>query len=64
MNHIEKLVDGYKRFRHSYFGADHVLFDRLTKQGQSPKTLVIGCCPGCQINRWKISFAPASRRPS
>lgn len=44
MNNIEKLVDGYKRFRHSYFGADQVLFDRLTKQGQSPKTLVIGCC--------------------
>jgi len=44
MSHIEKLVDGFKRFRSHNYEANHALFDRLTKQGQSPKTIVVGCC--------------------
>lgn len=44
MSHIEKLVDGFKRFRSHNYEENHALFDRLTKQGQSPKTIVVGCC--------------------
>lgn len=44
MNHIEKLVDGFKRFRSHNYKENHALFERLTKQGQSPKTIVVGCC--------------------
>jgi len=44
MSHIDKLVEGYGRFRESYFSDDRTLFDRLTRQGQSPKTIVVGCC--------------------
>lgn len=44
MSHIEKLVDGFKRFRSHNYEANRALFDRLTKQGQSPKTIVVGCC--------------------
>ena len=44
MNHIEKLVEGFKRFRSHYYEENRALFDGLTKQGQSPKTLVVGCC--------------------
>ena len=44
MNHIEKLVDGFKRFRSHNYEENSALFDRLAKQGQSPKTIVVGCC--------------------
>ena len=43
-SHIQKLLDGYKRFRGSYFEEQRELFERLTKLGQSPKTIVVGCC--------------------
>ncbi|MHB9119481.1 MAG: carbonic anhydrase [Burkholderiales bacterium] len=44
MNHIEKLVEGFKRFRRHNYEENRALFDRLAKQGQSPKTIVVGCC--------------------
>lgn len=44
MNHIEKLVSGFKRFRSNNYEEKHALFERLTNQGQSPKTIVVGCC--------------------
>lgn len=44
MTHIEKLVEGFKRFRSHNYEEDRALFDRLTRQGQSPKTIVVGCC--------------------
>lgn len=44
MSHIEKLVDGFKRFHSQNYEQDRTLFDRLAKQGQSPKTIVVGCC--------------------
>lgn len=44
MSHIEKLVAGFKRFRSQNYEENRALFDRLTNQGQSPKTLVVGCC--------------------
>lgn len=44
MNHIEKLVEGFKRFHSHNYEENCALFDRLSKQGQSPKTIVVGCC--------------------
>lgn len=44
MSHIEKLVDGFRRFRSQNYDENRALFERLTKQGQSPKTIVVGCC--------------------
>lgn len=43
MNHIDKLVDGFKRFKESRFTEKRALFDQLA-QGQHPKTLIVGCC--------------------
>ena len=44
MNHIEKLIEGFRRFRNNNYTQNHALFERLAKQGQSPKTIVVGCC--------------------
>lgn len=44
MDHIEKLVEGFKRFRSHNYEDNRALFDRLATQGQSPKSLVVGCC--------------------
>ncbi|MGE5026916.1 MAG: carbonic anhydrase [Betaproteobacteria bacterium] len=44
MNQIEKLVEGFRRFRGNIYEENRALFDRLTQQGQSPKTIVVGCC--------------------
>ncbi len=43
-SHIEKLVDGFKQFRSHKYEENRTLFERLTKQGQSPRTIVVGCC--------------------
>ena len=43
-SHIDKLVSGYMRFRDHNYGNDSTLFKRLARQGQSPKTIVVGCC--------------------
>jgi phosphoribosylaminoimidazole-succinocarboxamide synthase len=43
-SHIEKLVDGFKQFRSHNYEENRALFERLAKQGQSPKTIVVGCC--------------------
>ena len=44
MADINKLLEGFKRFRHNIFDENPGLFDRLNKQGQTPKTIVVGCC--------------------
>ncbi len=43
-SHIDKLVSGYMRFRRNHYEKNQDLFERLTKQGQSPKSIVVGCC--------------------
>ncbi len=43
-SHIEKLLEGFRRFHSDHYEENHALFERLTKQGQSPKTIVVGCC--------------------
>lgn len=43
MSHMDKLVDGYRRFHNHYFAAEgRQLFDELML-GQKPSTLVIAC---------------------
>jgi carbonic anhydrase len=37
------LIAGYKKFRERYFAHDHHIFEKLAKQGQHPKTMVISC---------------------
>jgi carbonic anhydrase len=39
---IARLIAGFRRFQENYFRGDTELFDQL-KEGQQPKTLVIGC---------------------
>jgi phosphoribosylaminoimidazole-succinocarboxamide synthase len=43
-NHIEQLLEGFRRFHSDHYEENHALFERLTKHGQSPKTIVVGCC--------------------
>jgi carbonic anhydrase len=38
-----KLLDGFKRFQHEYFGNDHELYASM-KDGQPAKTLMVACC--------------------
>lgn len=42
MDHIEKLVAGFNRFRNDE--RHRALFEHLTQHGQSPKAIVVGCC--------------------
>ncbi len=45
MNTIPRpLVEGFQRFREQHFGRNDGLFQHLVKEGQTPKTLVVGCC--------------------
>jgi carbonic anhydrase len=38
------LVEGFQRFREQHFDRNDGLFQQLVKEGQTPKTLVVGCC--------------------
>ncbi|KAJ3253650.1 hypothetical protein HDU77_004462 [Chytriomyces hyalinus] len=42
-NQMSKFLNGFKRFRKTYFGDNTELFNTL-RNGQSPKTLLIACC--------------------
>jgi carbonic anhydrase len=44
MKEIEKLTDGFRRFRAHYFEQDHELYRRLAHHGQKPRVMVISCC--------------------
>ena len=41
---IERLLDGFRSFRRTYYLKDPALFQALAQRGQSPKVMVIGCC--------------------
>lgn len=43
MASTEKLLDGFKRFQHQYFGNDSRLYESM-RDGQPAKTLMIACC--------------------
>lgn len=40
---MERLIDGYRRFRAEAWPERRREFERLAEQGQTPRTLVIGC---------------------
>jgi carbonic anhydrase len=40
---IDKLVDGYRKFRHTTFARERSRFERLAEKGQKPKILIIAC---------------------
>jgi len=44
MDHIEKLLKGFARFRSRYFETQPELFDRLSRTGQAPSVMVVACC--------------------
>ena len=43
MPEIRKLLQGFQRFRVKRFEPNRALFNRLAMQGQTPRTLLIGC---------------------
>jgi len=40
---MERLVEGFRHFRATYFEENKTLFETLAQSGQSPKVLLIGC---------------------
>ncbi|MCH9844523.1 MAG: carbonic anhydrase [Alphaproteobacteria bacterium] len=42
MPDIDKLLDGYQKFHHTYFQQDNSLYQSL-QSGQNPKALIIAC---------------------
>lgn len=42
MKDIERFITGFRTFQEDYFGRESSRFEPL-KQGQSPKTMIIGC---------------------
>lgn len=44
MNELEKLKEGFRRFRQFYYKDNPELFRQLNEKGQSPGALVISCC--------------------
>lgn len=44
MEPIDKLIEGYRRFRKRYFYEEPDLFTRLVARGQSPDVAVVACC--------------------
>lgn len=41
---LNKLLEGYKRFRSSTLEFDRKKYQELAVKGQSPKTMVVSCC--------------------
>jgi carbonic anhydrase len=41
---ISKLIDGFGRFRARHFDTEDSLYQRLTREGQSPRIMVVACC--------------------
>lgn len=40
---LRKLLAGFRRFREQYFEPEDSIYRKLAREGQNPKTLVIGC---------------------
>ncbi len=43
MSEFAQLLDGYRRFRAGAYPQQKARFDRLSSEGQSPRTMVIAC---------------------
>jgi carbonic anhydrase len=44
MKNPTELLAGFRRFQRRYFETDRALYQRLTRQGQSPKVMIVACC--------------------
>lgn len=44
MKDVNDLVAGFRRFQSAYYGEQRELVERLARQGQSPKVMVVACC--------------------
>jgi len=44
MQEIQKLIDGFARFRTRYFEWERDTYRELVHKGQAPKVLVVACC--------------------
>lgn len=44
MDEVNRLVEGFRRFRARHFAEDDALYRQLATQGQTPKTLIVACC--------------------
>lgn len=44
MKDLSDLIAGFRRFQRRYFHDDRALFERLVRQGQSPRAMVAACC--------------------
>ena len=65
MKDLERFIIGFRNFQKDYFGPECSQFEPL-KQGQSPKTMIIGCSDS-RVDPGKIrnySSGPLSRPPS
>lgn len=40
---VDKLIDGYRKFRRTTFARERSRYERLAEKGQKPKILVIAC---------------------
>ena len=45
---VKELVTGFKNFRTNYFEKKSQILQRLSQEGQSPKTMVI-CCSDSRV---------------
>lgn len=41
---MDRLIEGFRRFRATYFEENRQMFESLAQEGQQPKVLLIGCC--------------------
>lgn len=41
---MDRLIEGFRRWRDTYFDQNRSLFQALVQNGQTPKVLLIGCC--------------------
>ena len=46
---VQPLIDGFKNFREEYFAEGSVLFQKLVRRGQAPKTMVV-CCSDSRVD--------------
>ena len=40
---VKDLIIGFEEFRNSFFEEDKRLYEKLVREGQKPKTMVIAC---------------------
>lgn len=56
MAEVKALIKGYLKFYQKYFASGNELYQKLTKKGQSPKTLII-CCSDSRVDPSTLTTA-------